>query len=82
MTDPEFDGSTSVVDWVERVELTCRLCGVKPVTPLQVTGDALDVYQKLSDNEKAAGLLHSVRTLYYPDINGRRDSGCVFFAAL
>ena len=21
---PEFDGSTSVVDWVERVELTCH----------------------------------------------------------
>lgn len=52
---PEFDGSTSVVDWVERVELTCRLCGVKQielVIPLRLTGGALDVYQQLSDEDK------------------------------
>jgi len=53
---PEFNGSTSVVDWVERVELTCRLCGVKQVDlviPLRLTGGALDVYQQLKDDEKA-----------------------------
>lgn len=53
---PEFDGSTSVVDWIERVELTCRLCGVKQVElviPLRLAGGALDVYQQLSENEKS-----------------------------
>ena len=49
----EFDGSTSVVDWIERVELTCCLCRVKLVIPLWLMGGALEVYQQLSDNEKA-----------------------------
>ena len=49
----EFDSSTSVVDWIERVELTCCLCGVKLVIPLWLMGGALDIYQQLSDNEKA-----------------------------
>ena len=44
----EFDGSTSVVDWIKTVELTCRVCGVK-----RRTGGALDVYLQLGDNEKA-----------------------------
>ena len=45
---PEFDSSTSVVDWVMRVELACCLCGVKQVElviPLQLTGGTLDIYQ-------------------------------------
>lgn len=52
---PEFDGSTSVVDWVERVELTCNLCEVKRVhtaIPLRLAGGALSVYQQLSATEK------------------------------
>ena len=53
MADPEFNGSTSVVDWIERVELTCRLCGVELVIPLRLMGGVLGVYQQLSDNEKA-----------------------------
>ena len=35
----EFDGSMSVVDWIERVELTCHICQVKQVElviPLQL----------------------------------------------
>ena len=86
---PKFNGSTSMVDWVESVELTCPLYGVKQVELviicLRLTGGALDVYQRLSDNEKADvgltkaalykglcdGPLHSVQTLYYLDINGR-----------
>lgn len=53
---PEFDGSTPVVDWVERVELTCNLCEVKKihtVIPLRLSGGALSVYQQLSPAEKA-----------------------------
>ena len=45
----------SVVDWIEGVELTHSLCGLKQVELvilLRLTG-ALDVYQQLSDNEKA-----------------------------
>ena len=89
----EFDGSTSVVDKTKRVELTCHLCGdkqVELVIPLQLTGGALDIYQQLSDNEKANywadqgctiqslcdGPLHNVQTPYYLDIVD------VFFVAL
>ena len=52
---PEVDGSTSVVDWIESVELTYRLCSVKQVKlviPLCLTGGGLDVYQQLSLNER------------------------------
>ena len=38
----------SVVDWVERVELTFEL-----VILLQLIESALDIYQQLSNNEKA-----------------------------
>ena len=53
---PEFHGSTSVVDWIETVELTCCLCGFKQVEldiQLWLTGATLDVYQQISNNEKA-----------------------------
>lgn len=53
---PEYDGSTSIVDWIEGVELTCSLCEVKKiqlVIPLRLRGGALDVYQQLSLAEKA-----------------------------
>ena len=52
----KFDSSTSVVDWVKRMALTCCLCGIKQVEPvihLQLTGDTLDIYQQLSNNEKS-----------------------------
>ena len=54
---PEFNGSTSVVDWIARVKQSCHLRGVNQfelVILLQLTEAALDVYQLLSDNEKAA----------------------------
>ena len=43
----------SVVDWVNRVKLTCGLHEVKQVIPLRLMGSTLDVYQQLNDNEKA-----------------------------
>ena len=52
---PEFDGSNCIVDWIERVELTCSLCDVENiqlVIPLRLGGGALNVYQQLSDAEK------------------------------
>ena len=52
---PEFDGSTPVLDWVEKVELHCLLSGVKSiehVIPLRLYGGAFTVYQQLSAEEK------------------------------
>ena len=52
---PEFDGSTPVLDWVEKVELHCLLSGVKSiehVIPLRLSGGAFAVYQQLSAEEK------------------------------
>lgn len=52
---PEFDGSDSVLNWVEKVELHCYLSGVKNierVIPLRLTGGAFAVYQQLSAEEK------------------------------
>ena len=52
---PEFDGSTPVLDWVEKVELHCLLSGVKSiehVIPLHLSGGAFAVYQQLSAEEK------------------------------
>ena len=63
---PEFDGSTSVVDWIERVELTCNLCDVRrthTVIPLRLAGGALSVYQQLSIAEKAD--FNSIRNALY-----------------
>lgn len=51
---PEFDG-TSVLEWVEKVELICHLCGVKYIEKLlllRLTGGAFAVHQQLSDKEK------------------------------
>ena len=52
---PEFNGSTPVLDWVEKVELHCLLSGVKSiehVIPLRLSGGAFAVYQQLSVEEK------------------------------
>ena len=52
---PEFNGSTPVLDWVEKVELHCLLSGIKSiehVIPLCLSGGAFAVYQQLSAEEK------------------------------
>ena len=52
---PEFDGSTSVLDWVEKVELHCLLSGVKGiehVIPLRLFSGVFAVCQPLSAEEK------------------------------
>ena len=52
---PEFNGSTPVLDWVEKVELHCLLSGVKSiehVIPLRPSDGAFAVYQQLSAEEK------------------------------
>lgn len=52
---PEFDGRQPVVEWLEKVELTCRLRAVtelENVIPLRLTGGAFNVYQQLSAAEK------------------------------
>ena len=51
----EYNGTTSVVDWLERVDLICKLSGVdkvEQVIPLRLAGGAFDVYQQLSDADK------------------------------
>ena len=45
----EYNGLTSVVDWLERVELICDLLGVEQVIPLQLVGGVFDIYLQLSD---------------------------------
>ena len=52
---PEYNRTTSVVDWLERVDLICKLSGidkVEQVIPLRLAGGAVDVYQQLSDVDK------------------------------
>ena len=56
---PLFDGTDagqSVVEWVEKAELVCRLSGVKHiecVVPMRLSGGAYAVYQQLSEEKRA-----------------------------
>ena len=56
---PLFDGTDpgqSVVEWVEKAELVCRLSGVKNiecVVPMRLSGGACAVYQQLSEEKWA-----------------------------
>ena len=56
---PLFDGTDagqSVVEWVEKAELVCRLSGVKHiecVVPMRLSGGAYTVYQQLSEEQRA-----------------------------
>lgn len=55
---PLFDGSDSdlcVQEWIEKVELICRLSGVQRiecVLPMRLSGGAYAVYQQLSEDER------------------------------
>ena len=52
---PEFDGRQPVLEWLEKVELVCRLKSVtqiESVIPLRLTGGAFNVYQQLTVDEK------------------------------
>lgn len=52
---PEFDGKQPVLEWLEKVELVCRLKSVteiENVIPLRLTGGAFNVYQQLSEDDK------------------------------
>ena len=52
---PEYNGTTLVVDWLERVDLIYKLSGVDKVEQvilLRLAGGAFDVYQQLSDADK------------------------------
>ena len=54
---PEYNRTTSVVDWLERVDLICKLLGVdkvEQVIPLWLARGAFDVYQQLSDADKTS----------------------------
>ena len=51
----EYNGTTSVVDWLERVDLICKFSGVdevKQVIPLRPARGVFNVYQQLSDADK------------------------------
>ena len=56
---PLFDGTDagqSVVEWVEKAELVCRLSRVKNiecVVPMRLSGGAYAVYQQLSEEKRA-----------------------------
>ena len=55
---PEFDGSasgTSVVEWMEKAELVCKVCQVKHmefIIPLRLMGGAFTVFQQLKEEDK------------------------------
>ena len=54
---PEFSGdsTTPVTEWLEKVELVCRLRGVtelEEVIPLRLTAGAFAVYQQIPDADK------------------------------
>ena len=54
---PEYDGSSaqSVVEWLEKLELVCKLRGVKDVAsviPLRLTGFAFVVYLQLAEEDR------------------------------
>ena len=51
---PEFDGSGSIVDWLEKVELVCQLrdAEITLIIPLRLTDGAFAVYQQLPENTK------------------------------
>uniref|UniRef100_A0A5S6QCV4 CCHC-type domain-containing protein n=1 Tax=Trichuris muris TaxID=70415 RepID=A0A5S6QCV4_TRIMR len=53
---PEFDGSSQpVLEWLEKLELVCKLCGVADigsVLPLRLSAVAFAIYQQLSDEDR------------------------------
>lgn len=54
---PEYDGSSakSVVEWLEKLELVCKLQGVSDVAsviPLRLTGGAFAVYLQLAESDR------------------------------
>ena len=51
----EYNRTMSIVDWLERVDLICKLSGVdkvEQVIPLQLASGAFNVYQQLSNADK------------------------------
>ena len=51
----EFDGTRDVVEWLEKVDLVCKIRSIADLTlviPLRLTGGAFSVYQQLSDEQK------------------------------
>ena len=64
---PDFDGCTSMVDWIERVELTCCLCGVKQVElviPLRLMGGTLDSGCLLCGTKEGGDCLEDYLNVY------------------
>ena len=56
MPDFNGDGSASIHEWLEKVELVCELRGitnVEKVVPLRLTGKAFAVYQQLKKKDKS-----------------------------
>ena len=56
---PEYDGSgaQSIVEWLEKLELVCKLRGVSDVAsviPLRLTSGAFAVYLQLSEADKTS----------------------------
>ena len=54
---PEYDGSgkQTVVEWLEKLELVCKLRGVTDnasVIPLRLTGGAFAVYLQLGESDR------------------------------
>ena len=61
---PEFEGSASVVEWIEKAELVCKMCQGKHmelIIPLRLMSGALTVFQQLKEEDK-------------------RDKGCTIYS--
>ena len=53
----EYDGTGSVVEWLDKTELVCRIRKIEDlalVIPLRLTKGAFAVYQQLSETESRA----------------------------
>ena len=69
---PEFDGRQPVLEWLENIELICRLKSVtelENVIPLRLAGGSFNVYQQLSAENKrdADSIKAALRTAFAVD---------------
>ena len=69
---PKLDGTGSVVEWLEKLELVCNLLGVMRlgrVIPFCLTKGVFTVYQQLTKDEKsdAARIKGALMTVFAAD---------------
>lgn len=69
---PEYDGNSAITEWLDKVELVCKMRGIKcqeEVIPLRLTAGAFTVFQQLSGDEKkeACKIREALTAAFAPD---------------